>query len=206
MSEQQDPPVEAGGAPPAAETDWQALYERMAAERAALAQQVLSAEQVRQQLAAYATDLNRTYFELRRRLQQMTALHDATLRIGALLDIDAVIQASVEALRRLVAPDAVHFALQEPSAYEIPARLTWIRAGRQSAVPSRRLQELVREVTVTGEAHVEKRARPRGGQVHWLVLPLWTQGRAIGGICLARQRERPFSPDEGKLVELCVAS
>src|SRR5581483_6182605 len=99
-------------------------------------EQVRSLEQVRQHLANYADDLNHTYLEFRRRLNQMRVLHEVNLQIGALLDADAVMQATVDALQRLVPTSVVHIFLQDASAYEVQARLSRAPAGAPAAPPS----------------------------------------------------------------------
>src|SRR5919199_3896902 len=136
MSRQANRPAEPTASTPAAEVDWRSLYETSEAQRAALAEQVHALEQVRQQLANYADDLNHTYLEFRRRLNQMRVLHEVNLQIGALLDADAVMRTTVDALQRLVPASAVHIFLQDPGAYEVQPRLSWAPAGEEAVPPA----------------------------------------------------------------------
>ena len=135
MSKKTEARADPAAPSPAAEVDWQVRYEAAEAQRVALAEQVCSLEEVRQQLANYAADLNTTYLEFRRRLGQMRVLHEVNLQIGALLDADAVMQATVGALQRLVPATAAHIFLQDADAYEVQARLSWAPEGRRRLPP-----------------------------------------------------------------------
>src|SRR5262249_34354509 len=108
---------------------WRRRYEAGETERGGLAQQGGVVHEIGAQLSEYAGDLNRTYLELRRHLSQLTALHEISLHIGTLLDAEAVVQATVDALQRLVAADSVYLFLQERGAYEIRLRAARAESG-----------------------------------------------------------------------------
>jgi hypothetical protein len=66
--------------------------------------ELLKREQERSaQLETYASDLNRTYHELRRHLGHMTVLHEVTTRIASALDPDEVLASMLDSLSQLVA-------------------------------------------------------------------------------------------------------
>jgi diguanylate cyclase (GGDEF)-like protein len=203
--------TEAGADPtassPAAEVDWQARYEAAEAQRVALAEQVRSLEQVRQQLANYAADLNTTYLEFRRRLTQMRVLHEVNLHIGALLDAEAVMQATVGALQRLVPATAVHIFLQDADAYEVQARLSWAPEGARPPIPSPTAEQLVRDAMSEGQPRTQDvLPHTLGESVATLVVPLRVQGRALGGLCLERTGGPAFDEEATQLAELCAAA
>src|SRR5579884_1538178 len=207
MSKQTKARAELSPSSPPAEVDWRARYEAAEAQRAALAEQVRALEQVRQQLANYAADLNHTYLEFRRRLTQMRVLHEVNLQIGALLDAEAVMQATVDALQRLVTANAVHIFLQDADAFEVQARLSWAADGRPASRPSPAAEQLVRDAMSTGQARADARLDAASGvRVATLVVPLRAQGRALGGLCLERQGGPAFDEEATQLAELCAAA
>jgi diguanylate cyclase (GGDEF)-like protein len=207
MSEQTEARAAATAPSPAAEVDWRGRYEMAEAQRAALAEQVRSLEQVRQQLANYAADLNHTYLEFRRRLTQMRVLHEVNLHIGALLDAEAVMHATVDALQRLVAATAVHIFLQDADAYEVQARVSWAPTGGPVPVPSPAVEQLVRDAMSAGQPRAETGLDSAGGEVvATLVVPLRAQGRALGGLCLQREGGPAFDAEATQLAELCAAA
>src|SRR6185437_8558539 len=54
------------------------------------------------QLEAYAADLSRTYTELRRHLQHLTALHEVNTRIVSALDPEEVLGSVLDSLNNLL--------------------------------------------------------------------------------------------------------
>jgi diguanylate cyclase (GGDEF)-like protein len=205
MSEQGDPAADAASSV-AAEVHWRELYETAEAQRATLAEQVRQLEQVRQQLANYAADLNHTYLEFRRRLNQMRVLHEVNLQIGAFLDAGAVVRATMDALQRLVPATTIHVFLREHGAYEVHPRASWA-AAEPVPPPSSRHEELVREAMATGEVRMESEQDPVSGEnVATLVVPLRAQARALGGLCVVRQGGAPEDRVAVQLVELCAAA
>lgn len=182
---------------------WRRRALQAEAERDALVQQVRKLEEVREQLATFAADLNHTYLALRHHLSRLTALHDLSLHIGSLLDADAVAQATVEALQRLVSADTVYLFVQERGAYEIRLRVARAADGRRTAPPLPRHHGLVRDVMASGAALVERSA---DDQAATLVVPLRAQGRALGGACLIRAGGEPFRDEEVQLAGLCAAT
>src|SRR3954454_14228465 len=196
MSEHTEVRAQSTASSPAAEGDWRAQYQAAEAQRAALAEQVRSLEQVRQQLANYAADLNHTYLEFRRRLTQMRVLHEVNLQIGALLDAEAVMQATVDALRRLVPATAAHVFLQDADTYEVQARVSWAPEGAPGPAPSSAAEQLIRDAMSTGLPRTETLLDAVSGAASaMLVVPLRAQGRELGGLCLER-REGPGFDEE----------
>jgi GGDEF domain-containing protein len=207
MSEETEGRAEVGGSATAAEVDWRARYEAAETQRAALADQVRSLEQVRQQLANYAADLNHTYLEFRRRLTQMRVLHEVNLQIGALLDAEAVMQATVDALQRLVPATAAHIFLQEADSYEVQARVSWAPDGAPRPAPSSAAEQLIRDAMSTGLPRMESaRDAASGVTITTLVVPLRAQGRELGGLCLERRDGPGFDEEATQLAELCAAA
>jgi diguanylate cyclase (GGDEF)-like protein len=196
------------GPPPSGSdaVSWRQRYEQAEAERSALSEQVRSLEQMGQQLVAYAADLNRTYLELRRHLQQMTVLHEVSLEISALLDGEAVIRATAEALQRLLPSSTVHVFLQEPGSYEIRRRLSWAPDGAAPATPTAREEELVRDAMASGTNRLEGVDGAAHDGPTTLVLPLQAQGRALGGICLVREDGPAFRDADVQVAELCAGA
>jgi diguanylate cyclase (GGDEF)-like protein len=206
MSEHTEVRAQSTAASPAAEVDWRGQYEAAEAQRAALAAQVRSLEQVRQQLANYAADLNHTYQEFRRRLTQMRVLHEVNLQIGALLDAEAVMHATVDALQRLVAAHAVHIFVQDADAYEVQARVSWAPSGATPPRPSPAAEQLVRDAMSAGQPRTQTGRDASGELSATLVVPLRAQGRALGGLCLERHGGPAFDEEATQLAELCAAA
>jgi diguanylate cyclase (GGDEF)-like protein len=207
MSKQTEARADSTESSPVAEVDWQARYEAAEAQRDALAEQVRQLEEVRQQLANYAADLNTTYLEFRRRLTQMRVLHEVNLQIGALLEADAVMQATADALQRLVPATAVHIFLQDAEAYEIQAHVSRAPDGAPAPTPSPAAERLVRDAMSAGQPRTDEvHAYGLGTSVATLVVPLRAQGRALGGLCMERQDGPPFDEEATQLAELCAAA
>src|SRR3982751_2401621 len=70
-----------------------------------LEEQIRELQAVYAQLAAYAKDLNRTYVELRVRLQQMTALSSMGTRLARTRNVESATLACVEGIVNLF-PDS----------------------------------------------------------------------------------------------------
>ena len=137
----------------------------------------------------------------------MRVLHEVNLQIGALLKAEAVVQATIDALQRLVPSDAIYVFVQEPRAYEVHLRASWAAATDPVEAPSARHEQLVREAMAAGEVRMETQDdRTSGETVSTLVVRLRAQARALGGLCVVRQGGAPVDRGVVQLVELCAAA
>jgi diguanylate cyclase (GGDEF)-like protein len=169
------------------------------------------------QLETYASDLNRTYSELRRHLQQLTVLHAVNTRIAAALDPDEVLSGMLGSLSELLTfQTAVVYLLDLDVA--VPAegphtvvpgdRLPRVRAGRafdagplpaeEGAVASEdsTIVEAMRELHTIG--------RLISPGVLQLVVPLRAGGRSLGALELRLGEALP--EEDVKVVELLAAA
>src|ERR1700681_3257174 len=90
------------------------------------------------QLETYASDLNRTYGELRRHLHQLTVLHEVNTRIASALDPDEVLAGMLGSLSQLLTYQTAVIYLGDldlaspAEGHTVPPgdRLPRLRAGR----------------------------------------------------------------------------
>jgi diguanylate cyclase (GGDEF)-like protein len=181
--------------------------------------ELLKREQERSaQLETYATDLNRTYHELRRHLNHMTVLHEVTTRIASALDPDEVLASMLDSLSQLVTyQTAVVYLLDldvtapldgphtvTPATSALPK----VRAGRSFDEGS--LEAVVGSVAAADSPIVEAmREQQTAGHIVssgalQLVLPLRAGGRSLGAVEL--NLGEPLPDEDVKLVELLVAA
>jgi diguanylate cyclase (GGDEF)-like protein len=169
------------------------------------------------QLETYASDLNRTYGELRRHLHQLTVLHAVNTRIAAALDPDEVLAGMLGSLSELLSyRTAVIYLVDLDIA--VPAegphtvipvdRLPRMRAGRAfdgGPLPAD-------EGSVAGEdsAIVESMralhtiGRMISPRVLQLVVPLRAGGRSLGALDL--RLGEVLREEDVKVVELLAAT
>ena len=180
--------------------------------------ELLKREQERSaQLETYASDLNRTYHELRRHLNHMTVLHEVTTRIASALDPDEVLASMLDSLSQLV-------TYQTAVIYLLDLDITAPPDGRQSVIPSNSLptiragrsfdegsmEAVVGSVAAADGTVVEAmREQQTAGHIVssgalQLVVPLRAGGRSLGAVEL--NLGEPLPDEDVKLVELLVAA
>jgi diguanylate cyclase (GGDEF)-like protein len=169
------------------------------------------------QLETYAADLSRTYSELRRHLQHMTALHEVSTRIVSALDPDEVLAGVLDSLNDLL-------AYQTAAIYLVDLDVAVPASGPHSVIPSDMLPRMraARELEGGSPADVEGASAPQDGTVveaireghtvgHMLAtgalrlaVPLLAGGRALGALEL--RLGAPLGIDDVKIVELLAAT
>jgi diguanylate cyclase (GGDEF)-like protein len=180
--------------------------------------ELLKREQERSaQLAAYASDLNRTYHQLRRHLGHMTVLHEVTTRIASALDPDEVLASMLDSLSQLVAYQTavvylvdLNIAAPEegPRAPLAAVVQPTVRAAR--SVDEGRLEALIGSVAPPDGTIVEAiRDQQTAGHIVssgalQLVVPLWAGGRSLGAIEV--NLSQPLPDEDVKLIELLTAA
>ncbi len=180
-------------------------------------EQQLKHEQERAaQLESYASDLARTYAELRRHLQHMTVLHEVNTRLASALDPEEVVASMLDSLGQLVSYDVACVYLLDLGVSHEPAGagalvasegIPRIRAGRVSDAnkPEPVLGEAADEGGAVRRAVVDRTAavrRLRPGKLE-LALPLLAGGRALGALELRLSGE--LAEEEVKVLELLCA-
>ncbi len=179
---------------------------------------LLKREQERSaQLETYAADLSRTYSELRRHLNHMTALHEVSTRIVSALDPDEVIAGVLDSLNDLL-------TYQTAAIYLVDLDVAVPAEGPHTVVPTDMLPRLraVRgfdegplpglEGSVAAEdSTVVEAMRSQHTVGHMLasgalqlVVPWLAGGRALGA--LEVRLRAPLGIDDVKIVELLGAT
>jgi diguanylate cyclase (GGDEF)-like protein len=169
------------------------------------------------QLETYASDLNRTYGELRRHLHQLTALHEVNTRIASALDPDEVLAGMLGSLSQLLTyQTAVIYLLdldvaapaEGPHTVVPVDRLPRLRAGRafdEGPLPAAEGSVAGEDSTVVEsmrELHTIGRMISPG--VLQLVVPLRAGGRSLGALEL--RLGEALREEDVKVVELLAAA
>ncbi len=169
------------------------------------------------QLETYASDLNRTYGELRRQMHQLTVLHAVNTRIAAALDPDEVLAGMLGSLSELLTfHTAVVYLMSldvagtaEGPHTVIPVdRLPRMRAGRtfdSGLLPAAEGSVAAEDSTIVEsmrELHTIGRMIAPG--VLQLVVPLRAGGRALGALEL--RLGEALREEDVKVVELLAAA
>src|SRR5579859_1565052 len=169
------------------------------------------------QLETYASDLNRTYGELRRHLHQLTVLHEVNTRIASALDPDEVLAGMLGSLSQLLTYQTAVIYLMDldvaaPAEGQhtvVPVdRLPRLRAGRafdQGPLPAAEGSLAAEDSTVVEsmrELHTIGRMVSPG--VLQLVVPLRAGGRSLGALEL--RLGRALREEDVKVVELLAAA
>jgi two-component system, cell cycle response regulator len=180
--------------------------------------ELLKLEQERSaQLETYAADLSRTYGELRRHLNHLTALHEVSTRIVSALDPEEVVAGVLDSLNDLVTYETATMYLLDldPVSSADGARgltasavLPRVRASRTFA--QGRQADLDGSVAAEDSAVVEAmRAEQSVGHMLptgslQLVVPLVAGGRALGALDVSLRA--PLGIDDVKILELPAAA
>jgi diguanylate cyclase (GGDEF)-like protein len=179
--------------------------------------ELLKREQERSaQLETYAADLSRTYSELRRHLNHMTALHEVSTRIVSALDPDEVVAGVLDSLNDLL-------TYQTAAIYLVDLDVAVPAEGPHTVVPSDALPRLRSErgfdegllatvgsvaaedstvVEAMRSQHTVGHMLPSGALQ--LVVPWLAGGRALGA--LEVRLRAPLGIDDVKIVELLTAT
>jgi diguanylate cyclase (GGDEF)-like protein len=169
------------------------------------------------QLETYASDLNRTYGELRRHLHQLTVLHEVNTRIASALDPDEVLAGMLGSLSQLLTYQTAVIYLMD---LDVPAptdgqatvvladRLPRLRAGRafdEGPLPALEGSIAAEDSTIVEsmrDLHTIGRMISPG--VLQLVVPLRAGGRSLGALEL--RLGEALREEDVKVVELLAAA
>jgi len=158
----------------------------------------------RDQLVAYAQDLQRTYGQLRHQLQRLTVLHSLTTVIGGGLQVEQVVGSTVEGVRQLVAAAVVRLQLEG----EEPSQRVEKEADPAELLPA--LEAVTEEVlrsgaTSTASLVVQGPAEARSAW-HVLGLPLRAGGSTIGALVVVPPAGRVFAGPDIQVLELVAVT
>jgi diguanylate cyclase (GGDEF)-like protein len=169
------------------------------------------------QLETYASDLNRTYGELRRHLHQLTVLHEVHTRIASALDPDEVLAGMLGSLSQLLSYQTAVIYLMDldvagpaegPHTVVPGTTLPRLRAGRafdEGPLPAAEGSVAAEDSTVVEsmrELHTVGRMISPG--VLQLVVPLRAGGRSLGALEL--RLGEALREEDVKVVELLAAA
>lgn len=160
----------------------------------------------RDQLVAYAQDLQRTYGQLRHQLQRLTVLHSLTTVIGGGLRVEQVVGSTVEGVRQLVAAAVVRLQLEG----EEPNQQVDEEADPAALQPA--LEAVTEEVLRSGTTSTASLvvqdpslAEARGAW-HVLGLPLRAGGSTIGALVVVPPAGRVFAGPDVQVLELVAVT
>lgn len=189
-----------------------ALREQVEHERArseALQRRVDELEASGAQLESYAADLRRTYAEMRRHVQHMTVLHEASVRISSALALEDVVAGVLDGVRQLVSYERAALFLLDAavaagSEAEQSPHLWAVRdaAGKDVSEPD---EEPHRRDVAVEAMHIRRSgAEIKGDGSVEVAVPLLAGGRAIGALYVHLRRLVP--EEEMRTLELLAAS
>jgi diguanylate cyclase (GGDEF)-like protein len=163
----------------------------------ALEHQIRELQAVHAQLVAYAEDLNRTYHELRLRLQQMTSLSNVATQLACARTVDSASRICAEAARELypraegrvylVSRGGLLKLASERGVRSEPAVDALCESAAQTASAS---QDVVRRVGYAA-----------GTEVEVIAVALVVRGRTFGALAVT-QPSGLFKDEDARVVEL----
>jgi diguanylate cyclase (GGDEF)-like protein len=163
----------------------------------ALEAQILQLQTVHSQLVAYAEDLNRTYHELRLRLQQMTALSDVATRLAVARTVESASRVCLDAVDSLFpGADGRVYLENRGSALKIAAE----RNDRLPPSLSRLCEETAKSA-LAAESMVHRRETVADTAVNLIAVGLAARGKTFGSL-VALRSEGSFNDDDAHVVEL----
>jgi diguanylate cyclase (GGDEF)-like protein len=160
-----------------------------------LEEQIRELQQVHTQLVNYAEDLNRTYLELRLRLQQMTVLSSVATQLVRARSLESAARTSLEGLGTLFS-DAVGRVYVEDKRGTL--KLVAERTAGDMAPFSEALDDAAHASTAAQQTIIRV-AQEVGGKV--VSVGLEARGRAFGSLVVLRPTEE-FSEHDLHVVEL----
>lgn len=168
-----------------------------------LEEQVRELQAVYAQLVAYADDLNRTYQQLRLRLQQMTAMTDLATRFARARSVDTCVRACLDGIDTLF-PGAVGRVYLEDRTGGLKAageRASPLSTSRDEALDAMAARALDSESPLVKEDAAAGGAEP----FHLVAGSFRVRGRVVGALAAGRTRQ-PFDEDDVHLVNLLASS
>jgi diguanylate cyclase (GGDEF)-like protein len=151
------------------------------------------------QLVAYAEDLNRTYLELRKRLQQMTALSGLTTRLARVRNVEAATRSCVDGVPRLFRQSVARLYTEDRrGAFKATAE----RAGEPLGPHAARFDSAA-EVSRSSKEPVVQHydGIVDGEDLHVAGVALRARARAFGALVVGRSAD-PFTQDDLNVLEL----
>jgi diguanylate cyclase (GGDEF)-like protein len=170
------------------------------------------------QLETYAADLSRTYAELRRNLQHLTALHEVNTRIVSALDPEEVLASVLDSLNDLLNYQNASIYLVDLDV-DVPAEGPHTVTPSQGTLPRLRASRTLDEHgNVPEQGAVADEHSPLMEAIHdqqsvgrmsaagllQLAVPLVAGGRALGALEVTL--DAPLGVDDVKILELLAAA
>ncbi len=163
----------------------------------ALEEQIRQLQAVHAQLVAYAEDLNRTYHELRLRLQQMTALSAVATRLAVARTVDSASRVCLDAVESLFFGTEGRVYLEK-------------RGGTLEAMNERgeRISEAVGQLcdacahaSLSAESVIRRHEELDGTEADLIAIGLAARGKTFGSLVAVRT-EGTFNDDDAHVIEL----
>lgn len=163
----------------------------------ALENQIRQLQAVHAQLVSYAEDLNRTYHELRHRLQQMTALSNVAMRLAGARTVESASRICADATPQLF-PNAHGRVYLESRGSSLKVAYSH---GEEIGEGLHGIWDDLARAAVTSDT-AERRSEPFGERmVQFIAVRLTARGRTFGALVIARS-DSPFNRDDAHVVEL----
>jgi diguanylate cyclase (GGDEF)-like protein len=163
----------------------------------ALEEQIRQLQAVHAQLVAYAEDLNRTYHELRLRLQQMTSLSDVATRLASARTAESAARICAETVESLFPHAEGRVYLESRgSALKVAGE-----RGDRIANGVVRICDDVARTALSSDALVRHSEPTDEAEVDVIAIGLAARGRTFGSLVVARERGR-FNEDDAHVIEL----
>jgi diguanylate cyclase (GGDEF)-like protein len=163
----------------------------------ALEDQIRELQTVHSQLVAYAEDLNRTYHELRLRLQQMTSLSDVATRLARARAVDSASRICAEAVEELF-PRAEGRVYLEARGSTL--KIASDRGARSADAPNPAYEDAARAAISSGSV-VHRRASSAEMDADIVAVDLVARGRSFGAL-VATQAGGRFKADDTRVIDL----
>jgi two-component system, cell cycle response regulator len=160
-----------------------------------LEREIRELQTVYAQLAAYAKDLNRTYVELRLRLQQMTTLSALGTRLARARNVDTATRVCIEGLLELFPASTGYIYLEDRH-----QALKLVAAGPTESDEALAAYGELASTALTAEQPVTWRNVSTSPTLDVVAVALRARGKALGSL-VVRQHE-VFGEDDIRVVEL----
>ena len=166
-----------------------------------LERQLHEQQAVHEQLVAYAEDLNRTYLELRLRLQQMTDLSGLATRVARARSLESCARICLDGLN-VIFPSVLGGVYLENRRGTLQSVV--VSAENDQADAQRQIEQTARAAAASDSAVVQQGTSEEPG-LYLVGVPLTARGKTYGALVAGRPEQR-FSEFDIHVVELLANS
>ncbi len=163
----------------------------------ALEEQIRQLQTVHSQLVAYAEDLNRTYHELRLRLQQMTALSHVATRLAVARTVDSASRVCLDAIDSLFSGSDGRIYLDSPG------RALKVASERNDRIPAalNSLCDGAARASLSADSLIHRQESVGSSDIDLIAVGLAARGKTFGSLVAVRT-PGSFNDDDARVVEI----